>query len=286
MISGIYYVKNLVTNKVYIGSSNDIQRRWSEHQSDLRSCTHDNDHLQKSYNKYGEESFEYEILEEITELDGQRLDEALLVKEDFYINKFDSLNPKFGYNLLSADRHYMSELVRKKMSESRKGDKNPMKKESSKIALSKTLTGKKLSKEHRAALSEHHADVSGKNNPMYGKYGGESSFYGRKHSDETKEKLRKAMTGRVFTEEHKQKLSESHKGNKLSHIAKQKVSQYQKSRTMALKRKKQMQHALEIARNTVKSHVCPICGYEFQSKNSNPKERCDMCKMKGAKIPK
>jgi len=59
--SGIYKIINKVNGKYYIGSSNDIKGRWSEHKNDLKANRHDNDYLQKSWNKYGEENFEFEV---------------------------------------------------------------------------------------------------------------------------------------------------------------------------------------------------------------------------------
>lgn len=55
--SGIYAIENIVTGKKYIGSSDNIPRRFSKHQSQLRTNTHHNIKLQHSWNKYGSESF-------------------------------------------------------------------------------------------------------------------------------------------------------------------------------------------------------------------------------------
>ena len=57
---GIYKITNKVNGKFYIGSSNNIKRRWKYHKSNLRSGTHDNIHMQRSYDKHGEENFSYE----------------------------------------------------------------------------------------------------------------------------------------------------------------------------------------------------------------------------------
>ncbi|KKM97843.1 hypothetical protein LCGC14_1163990 [marine sediment metagenome] len=62
---------------------------------------------------------------------------------------------------------------------------------------------------------------SGENNPMYGRIGG---FYGRKHSEESKIKMRKRSLGRRHTEKTKIKLSKINKGKKLSEKHKQKIS--------------------------------------------------------------
>ena len=51
IISGIYCIENIITNKKYIGQSINIKDRWSKHKSELNHQTHDNDYLQKAWNK-------------------------------------------------------------------------------------------------------------------------------------------------------------------------------------------------------------------------------------------
>ena len=72
---GIYKISNIINNKVYVGQSIDIQRRFSEHMRELNNNCHYNKHLQASYNKYGREAFSYEILCvcDTTELDNMEV---------------------------------------------------------------------------------------------------------------------------------------------------------------------------------------------------------------------
>lgn len=54
------------------------------------------------------------------------------------------------------------------------------------------------------------------NNPEYGynvSCGGKATYAGLKHTEETKDKIRKANTGAIFTEEHRKNLSNALKGN-------------------------------------------------------------------------
>ena len=77
---GIYSIICNKTNKVYIGSSNDVQRRCIKHFSELRLNRHRCKQLQLDYNIFGYDSFSVEIIEET--------DEFLLEKEKQYqINK-------------------------------------------------------------------------------------------------------------------------------------------------------------------------------------------------------
>ena len=69
MSSGIYAITNLSNGKVYVGSTNDFKARWAYHKCRLRCNKHDNSHFQRSWNKYGEEVFEFNILERVDDLD-------------------------------------------------------------------------------------------------------------------------------------------------------------------------------------------------------------------------
>ena len=61
--SGIYKITNITNNKVYFGSSIELERRWKNgHLDQLRANKHGNDHLQKAFNKHGEASFKFEIV--------------------------------------------------------------------------------------------------------------------------------------------------------------------------------------------------------------------------------
>jgi group I intron endonuclease len=59
MNSGVYVIRCLVTMKEYIGSSNNINHRLSAHRSHLRAGTHQNPHLQRAWDKYGEDNFTF-----------------------------------------------------------------------------------------------------------------------------------------------------------------------------------------------------------------------------------
>lgn len=91
-ISGIYLIKNLINNNCYVGSSKNIHYRIYRHFMFLACNKHVNKYLQSAYNKYGKESFTYEILTQCAEL-------ALLDNEQFYI---DTLKPTYNLNLIAA----------------------------------------------------------------------------------------------------------------------------------------------------------------------------------------
>ena len=91
MTCGIYKITNKITGKSYIGASENIEKRWIRHKSNLRKNNHHNHSLQKSWDKYGENNFELKILEKCPK-------EELLLREQYYV-KLDNTEIPNGYNL-------------------------------------------------------------------------------------------------------------------------------------------------------------------------------------------
>lgn len=117
----IYGIKNIVTNKSYIGSASWYDKRIGTHVSKLRKNTHENKLLQNSWNKHGEHNFIFEILEEVSS------QENLISREQHYIDVNYSCSNKHGYNIscVASSRlgTSMSIEARKKISEFQKGKK-------------------------------------------------------------------------------------------------------------------------------------------------------------------
>ena len=91
-MTGIYKIENKINGKVYIGKSKNIKKRWTGHICELNKNYHHNIHLQSAWNKYGEDNFIFEVLEECTE-------DVLSEKEIYYIGLYNSTNDLYGYNL-------------------------------------------------------------------------------------------------------------------------------------------------------------------------------------------
>lgn len=110
-ICGIYKIENKVNGKIYIGQSVDIKSRWRGHRHYLNTNTCNNNYLQNAWNKYKKDNFKFEIMEEC-------LKDELNEKEIYYINKFNSTNDKFGYNLEGGGNHKasVSKETREKLS--------------------------------------------------------------------------------------------------------------------------------------------------------------------------
>lgn len=170
----IYKIENKINGKIYIGQT--VKSFDERYGGDIEKNTH-NKHLRNSIKKYGIENFvidkcvcKCETKEELDRV------------EQFYIYVYDAMDPEHGYNKREGGNGgKLSNETKQKMSEAQKGEKHPMwgknpedymTEETIKIKRekqSKALKGKPFSNEHKKKLSENHANVSGKKNPMYGK---------------------------------------------------------------------------------------------------------------------
>ena len=92
MTCGIYFISNKVNNKIYVGQSVNIERRWKQHKRELKNNIHENGRLQNAWNKYGEENFEFSICSECKE-------EQLNTLEQYYIFPLETYIPNIGYNI-------------------------------------------------------------------------------------------------------------------------------------------------------------------------------------------
>lgn len=88
MTRGVYLIWCTDRERGYVGSSKDVYKRWREHRALLRSGQHDNQALQRAWDKYGGDAFEFSILE--------RVSGDLLGRETFWIGELNTY--RAGYN--------------------------------------------------------------------------------------------------------------------------------------------------------------------------------------------
>ena len=145
---GIYKITNKTTNRFYIGSSNNIERRWKTHSRNLKAGNHHNLHLQRSWLKYGETDFEFEVVEKTTP-------EQLVSRENYYLVVLQPFWRSGGYNIGKTANG---------------GDNFSNNPRRSQIIAAITATAKRrfasINAEERKKISER---VTGKRNPNYGK---------------------------------------------------------------------------------------------------------------------
>lgn len=135
---GIYGIRNLINGKIYVGKTGmNFGDRWDSHRSLLNNGKHDNPHLQNAWNKYGQDNFEFIVIEDcsIEELDD---------KEKYYIKIYKDLN--LAYNIHDGGNEgnnlgkHLSEEIKRKI-----GEKNRI-----------NNIGKKHSDETKKKMSQAH----------------------------------------------------------------------------------------------------------------------------------
>ena len=92
MSCGIYKIVNHINGKFYLGSSVNIENRWSKHKSQLKNNRHENIYLQRAYNIHGISNFSIEVIE-------LTLKECIKTIEQKYLDELKPWDNSIGYNL-------------------------------------------------------------------------------------------------------------------------------------------------------------------------------------------
>jgi group I intron endonuclease len=172
---GIYMIRNKITGKGYIGqTANNFGDRRDSNFAKLRHNKHDNIDLQEDWNNFGEENYEFVVLEDLES--PRNIDE----REKFWIAKFKSEGKSFnqqnggkGYSGL-----HLTDNAKKII-----GEKNRL-----------HNLGKKASEETKLKMSASHK--------------------GLKQSLEHIERTRQRMIGTHLSDSTKQKISMANSGEK------------------------------------------------------------------------
>ena len=117
--TAVYQIRNKTTGKVYIGSTVNIKHRWRHHHRMLRLGRHRSPYLQRAWNKYGPDDFEFTILEVVDD------ESVLLQREQEWMDTTQCCDPSLGYNLSPTAGNtlgiFPNEATRKKLSKALKG---------------------------------------------------------------------------------------------------------------------------------------------------------------------
>ena len=99
---GIYKIENKINKMVYIGSTNNFERRKSEHLKDLSNGSHCNFKLQNDYNKYGKDAFVFFMIKNIDNKHSLKIEERSEIES--YI---EIMSRKYIYNInLTPDQDF------------------------------------------------------------------------------------------------------------------------------------------------------------------------------------
>ena len=194
-IAGVYVIKTL-SGFMYIGSSENIKRRFGQHISCLKKGVNHNSPLQAYYNEFGKDSLTFEVLEYVEDVS------QLLDREQFWIDSFDfDLLFNRCPNSKSALGAKRSKEARENMSASHRGKQGRPHTEETKRKLSIKHKGKT----HSIETNEKLRNIN----------------LGKTHSEEYKLKLSLKTRGikkPPRTEEHSRKISEAKKGIKKNKV--------------------------------------------------------------------
>ena len=103
MTCGVYEIVNNVNGNRYVGSSVNIESRWKGHLRELRRGTHHAHHLQHSFNKYGEDAFQINVLLEC-ERDCLIVNEQEEMDKGYDYNSSPSAQNTLGLKLTDEQR--------------------------------------------------------------------------------------------------------------------------------------------------------------------------------------
>lgn len=73
-IMGVFQIRNLVSDKIFIDSSTDVFAKWNRHQFQLKMGMHLSKNLQHDWTKLGAENFVFEMLSELKYNDEKQVD--------------------------------------------------------------------------------------------------------------------------------------------------------------------------------------------------------------------
>lgn len=183
MKSGVYKITCLSNDKIYIGSSKHILGRIEAHKIHLRKNKHRNPHLQNAWDKYGEENFTFEILEECDI-------ENLLEREQYWMDYTLCYNRENGFNnCIKSDsplgyRHTEEDKLRMSI----------IKKEQIKNGIAKPPVNTNYKPHSEESKEKIRKSKLGDKNPMFGKVEEEEHKKRRMESMLSKDRWNKGLT--------------------------------------------------------------------------------------------
>jgi group I intron endonuclease len=196
-LPGVYKMLNTQSKNIYIGSTNNISKRIGTHKYSLKNKCHDNIRIMQDLEKYGFESFEFEVLKYLSA--NINLKDRLEL-EQFYFEKF---NPYYNIwpQIYSANnRKYTVEQLNK-LQEKLKNVRDNFNKEA-------------ISTKMHIAWQRRRNTLSGQNTLLM------LNRTGKKASLELREKLSKQRKGKPKSQEFKDKLRKFRLGTKWDNINK------------------------------------------------------------------
>ena len=209
----IYMYTNKINNKKYVGQTKNLLDRHRRH-------------VQSSFNKNAKRDYNTPFHRAIRKYGIENFEIKILAEnietqeklneyEIFFIKRYKTLNIQNGYNVAEGGyNNPFAGKTEKEMDEFKR--KVSESRKGQMIGENNPFYGKKHTEETKNKISKNHANVSGENNHNYGKH----------MSDEQKEKLRQINVGKKLSNETKKKISNATKGK--NNPRAKRVAQYDK----------------------------------------------------------
>lgn len=190
----IYKITNTINNKVYIGQTHDVAKRWYKHNYNAKSGR--KGHLYDAMRKYGLENFTIEVIEEC-------FDDFVDDRERYWIAFYNSTDKQFGYNKTFGGQNAYTwdflddrDTSSKRLSDSLKGHSVSM---DTRKRLSQAFKNRIISDEQRQKISNTLKEgyKSGRIKVIVPPHPDRT---GIPHTKEAKEKMSKWRTGKTYEE--------------------------------------------------------------------------------------
>lgn len=145
---GIYMIRNTVSGQYYIGSAQNLVRRFAEHRTQLNSKRHFNSRLQNAWDKYGEGAFVFFPLSILQSKD------HLIPAEQMLIDSYRAADRNVGYNSRPIAHsnlgHKFSEQMRERVRAANLGKKASLE---TRAKMSASAKGTAKGSEHARRIS-------------------------------------------------------------------------------------------------------------------------------------
>ena len=163
----IYKILNIKTKQIYIGSSINIKQRINRHFKDLKANKHHSLKMQRSYNKYGKESFNVEYLLTIPEEYRQKIEQWFLDNNECYFNNEKIVGKPSCSRIFSEEQR---KFLRDRMIGNELWKLMKPISEDTKLKISKHNKGKVLSEDTKEKMSKSKIGNSGRKGQPHTEY--------------------------------------------------------------------------------------------------------------------
>ena len=107
---GVFQIRNLKNEKVFVGSTMNLDGIFNRHRFQLNAESHPSNELQKDWNESGAEGFAFEILEELNQRENLDNQAELTFLEDLWLENIEPYGEK-GYNVPKKTREERLRMI-------------------------------------------------------------------------------------------------------------------------------------------------------------------------------